>query len=433
MLSSEVDTDGARLPLGVLRGGQNVAIEVPAEVLFGRHLAIVGSTGGGKSWTLGSLLEQSAREGVRVLLLDATGEFAPLDDLAEHISVAISPPANGSQACLPHRQLSESDRRALLRPSAGAQLPKLRAAIRSLRLAQALGEGHSLIHDGLLSKANRPRKPYSDACFEHAAVLDDPQAPFDIRKLSEQVRHECVYENDQREGTNFGGWAMNELSYCNTMIARILDLTSTTEVMDILDPRHATPPPSVLDLIDQWLAGDESKNILRISLADLTFEHNMREIVVNTIGRHLLARARDGAFRPRPLVVAIDEAHQFFGQGVADEFVAASFDSFDLVAKEGRKYGLVICMATQRPGDLPAAVLSQAGMLLVHRLTERRDRERVEQAASELTLAATRLLPALVPGEALIVSSEFAVPVPVRIHRPKRPPKSDGPSFARTE
>ena len=108
----------------------------------------------------------------------------------------------------------------------------------------------------------------------------------------------------------------------------------------------------------------------------------MREIVVNTIGRHLLTSARAHRFQPTPLVVALDEAHQFFGQSVADEFVAASFDSFELVAKEGRKYGLVVCMATQRPGDLPAAVLSQAGMLLVHRLTERRDRERVEHAAS---------------------------------------------------
>lgn len=428
VLSSGVNAEGIRLPLGVLRGGQAVEVEVAAEVLFGRHLAIVGSTGGGKSWTLETIMEQSAVAGVRILLLDATGEFAPLGDIADHVSVTASPPAVGAHACLPHRHLSESDRRALLRPSAGAQLPKLRAAIRSLRLTAALGEDHALVRDGLLPKAGRPRKPFSDASFQHAAVLENPQAPFDIRKLGEQIRHECVFENDQRDGTLFGGWAMNELSYCNTMISRILDLNSTPEVMEILDPEGTAAPPSVLDLIDNWSEHGPS-NVLRISLADLTFEYNMREIVVNTIGRHLLRRARAGAFRSRPLVVAIDEAHQFFGHSVVDEFVAASFDSFDLVAKEGRKYGLVICMATQRPGDLPAAVLSQAGMLLVHRLAERRDRERVEHAASELTLSALRLLPSLVPGEALIVGSEFAVPVPLRMHQPMRPPRSDGPTF----
>lgn len=429
VLSSGVDSDGICLSIGRLRGGQSVEVSVPAEVLYGRHLAIVGSTGGGKSWTLETLMEQSAQAGVRILLLDATGEFAPLGDLAEHVAVSAADPAVGERVCLPHRQLSESDRRALLRPSAGAQLPKLRAAIRSLRLVEALGPGDGLVQDGLLPKWKKPRKPFSAATFAHAPVLDDPQAPFDIRKLGEQVRHECVWETDHG-GTSFGDWAANELSYCNTMIARIVDLTLTREVMEILDPQDSPPPRSVLDVIDGWITKGE-KNILRVSLADLTFEHNMREIVVNTIGRHLLARARAGAFRPTPLVVAIDEAHQFFGQSITDEFVAASFDSFDLVAKEGRKYGLVICMATQRPGDLPAAVLSQAGMLLVHRLTERRDRERVEHAASELSLSATRLLPSLIPGEALIVGSEFAVPVPVRIHEPRRPPKSEGPTFVR--
>jgi hypothetical protein len=274
----------------------------------------------------------------------------------------------------------------------------------------------------------RPRKPYSEAVAAHAAVLEDSQAPFDLRRLAEQISHECVYETDRNDENSYGDWATNELGYCNTLIARVRDLTATPEVMGVLDPDDAAGTPSVLDEIDDWLQKG-GKPVLRLSLSHLTFEHNMREIVVNTIGRHLLKHARQDEFRDQPLVVAIDEAHQFFGQGVADEFVAASFDSFDLIAKEGRKYGLVICMATQRPGDLPPGVLSQAGTLVVHRLTERRDRERVEQAASDLTLAAARQLPALIPGEALIVGSDFAVPVPVQISRPRHPPKSEGPRF----
>ena len=291
-----------------------------------------------------------------------------------------------------------------------------------------LGEDHALVQNGLLRKVKQPRKPHSDALFTHASRVDDPRAPFDLRKLADQIQNECVFETDNQNSQNYGGWATNDLGYCNTLIARVHDLTSTAEVMSILDPVSAKPPRSVFDAINTWL-DDSQKKILRISLAELTFDHNMREIVVNTIGRHLLTQARAGQFRDQPLVVAIDEAHQFFGQTVNDEHVAASFDQFDLVAKEGRKYGLVVCMATQRPGDLPAAVLSQAGTLLVHRLTERRDRERVENAASELTMAATRQLPALVPGEALVVGSDFAVPVPVRMNAPRRPPMSEGPNF----
>ncbi|TWS18427.1 MULTISPECIES: ATP-binding protein [Tsukamurella] len=423
-------SDDATLDLGVLSGAQGIPVGVSLGALFGRHLAVVGSTGGGKSWTLAALMERSAASGVRTLLLDATGEFEPLGDLARHLVVSASEPAYGKQVHLPHRQLSESDRRALLRPSGASQLPKMRAAIRSLRLVEVLGSGHSMVTDGLLRKANNPRKPYSDAVFQHASIVDDPRAEFNLRNLADQIRHECVYETSQQNDSHFGGWAPNELGYCNTLIGRVYDLISTPEIMGILDPQPGgAVSSSVLDEIDKWVADDSAERILRISLADITFSHNMREIVVNTIGRHLLSGARRSQFRVRPLVVAIDEAHQFFGQSIADELVAASFDSFDLIAKEGRKYGLVVCMATQRPGDLPAAILSQAGALLVHRLTERRDRERVEHAASELTASATRQLPALMPGEALLVGSDFAIPVPVHIAAPQRKPDSRGPVF----
>ena len=140
--------------------------------------------------------------------------------------------------------------------------------------------------------------------------------------------------------------------------------------------------------------------------------------------------ARGGAFLGNPLVVAVDEAHQFFGKTVGDEFAQTQLDAFDLIAKEGRKYGLTICLATQRPGDIPAGVLSQAGMLLVHRLADRRDRERVEEACSELDSTATRLLPSLIPGEALLVGADFPVPLPVRVTPPASPPASRGPQFS---
>ncbi|MEC4613812.1 ATP-binding protein [Tsukamurella tyrosinosolvens] len=420
--------DGVTLDLGILSGPQHIPVSVSLDALFGRHLAVVGSTGGGKSWTLAAIMERSAAVGVRTLLIDATGEFEPLGGLARHLVVGARKPVVGELVHLPHRQLSESDRRALLRPSGASQLPKMRAAIRSLRLVEAVGADNPMIEDGLLRKKDRPYGPYFQAIQQFASTIDDPRAPFDLRKLADQITNECVFEPRAGE-KNFGGWTQNELGYCNTLISRIHDLTSTTDVMGILNPTPESSALSVLDEIDRWVADSSAEKILRISLADVTFSYNMREIVVNTIGRHLLDQARQFAFRQHPLVVAVDEAHQFFGQSITDEFVAASFDSFDLIAKEGRKYGLVVCMATQRPGDLPAAILSQAGALLVHRLTERRDRERVEHAASELTAAATRQLPALTPGEALLVGSEFAIPVPVRVTAPQRKPNSRGPKF----
>jgi DNA helicase HerA-like ATPase len=109
--------------------------------------------------------------------------------------------------------------------------------------------------------------------------------------------------------------------------------------------------------------------------------------------------------------VAVDEAHKLFGlfgKTIGDDFTTATLDAFDSIAKEGRKYGLTMCIAAQRPGDLAAGVLSQAGMTVVHKPSDKRDRERAEQASSELVQSATELLPSLVPGEALLVGTDFS-------------------------
>lgn len=73
----------------------------------------------------------------------------------------------------------------------------------------------------------------------------------------------------------------------------------------------------------------------------------------------------------------------------------ARLDAFELIAKEGRKYGLNICLSTQRPRDITEGVLSQMGTLVVHRLTNDRDREVVERACGEIDRSASSFLPNL--------------------------------------
>lgn len=91
--------------------------------------------------------------------------------------------------------------------------------------------------------------------------------------------------------------------------------------------------------------------------------------------------ARDGAFNKKPMVVALDEAHQFLSKTVGDDVNKVQLDAFGLIAKEGRKYGLTSLLATQRPRDIPEDVLSQVGMFVVHRLINERDQAVVVNAS----------------------------------------------------
>lgn len=422
--------------LGRLSVDESVNVAVPLSRLFGRHLAIVGATGSGKSWTLGHLAESVAEAGGKMLVIDATGEYHTLGSRAEHLALGSvdDEPPNTTLVGTPHYMMRESDRSAFLNPSSGTQLPKLREAIRTLRLVHAIhadptpDAAHSALvgDDATITKAGRRMADVGAAMRKYAVQVEHPHSPFDLKSLGAQIQRECVWPTDRNSRDRYGDPDYNQIGYVSTLVSRVNDLVHTSTIMRVIDPGADTA--NAIDEIEHWI-GQTDAHLLRVSLRNLTFANHLREIIVNVLGQALLTWARSGRFRDVPLVVAIDEAHQFFDVTVGDEFSATHLNAFDSIAKEGRKYGLTVCVVTQRPGDLPAGVLSQVGMSIVHRLADGRDRQRVEQAAAELDHSATRLLPGLVPGEAILMGVDFPVPVSVRIHRPVAPPASDGPRY----
>ena len=433
------DTSQQAPQIGSLTMDDSIAIEVPFPKLFGKHLAIVGATGSGKSWTLSRIIEVVYNHKGKLLLIDATGEFSSLDTKAKHLAFGSlhEEPNKTNLAGIPHYMMRESDRNAFLNPSSGVQLPKLREAVRSLRLAQAITsdprpspDHKRLITHGLLRKENNPIAIFQNACKKYSTEIEKPDAPFEFTLLPQQLEYECIWPTNKNSPSVFGGTDQGAFGYVSPLVSRINDLIQTPEIMDIIDPSHNKGTGDALEEIEQWLSNGNS-HILRISLRNLAYSNHLREIVVNIIGRKLMDLAREGKFQDEPLVVAVDEAHQFFSVTVGNEFATTHLNSFESIAKEGRKYGLTVCLATQRPGDLPAGVISQVGMTIVHRLADGRDRERVEKAAAELDLSALRLLPGLVPGEAILMGIDFPVPMSVRIQKPSSPPSSDGPSYAR--
>lgn len=430
-------TDQARsLALGRLSVDESVDVRVPLGRLFGRHLAIVGATGSGKSWTLARLAEQVAERRGKMIVIDATGEYHTLGGRARHLAFGSTAdePSETVLVGIPHHKMREADRNAFLSPSSGTQLPKLRDAVRSLRLAQAITSeenpdpAHAALlgSDGTINKRNLEIVKFGHAVRAYASIMEDPHAPFNLRAVATQIQWECVWPTTNKAEGFYGDLNYQEIGYVSTLVSRINDLLHTQEIMEVIDPPSGTA--DALATIAEWVA-DPTAHLLRISLRNLTFANHLREIVVNIMGQSLLAAARSDTFRTVPLVVAIDEAHQFFDVTVGDDFANSRLNAFDAIAKEGRKYGLTVCLATQRPGDLPVGVLSQVGMTIVHRLADGRDRQRVEQAAAELDLSATRLLPGLVPGEAILMGVDFPVPVSVRITPPTARPASDGPRF----
>lgn len=425
--NSATKDDEINLSVGVIEAGnQSVTVKLPPEKLFGRHCGVFGATGGGKSWTIASLIERIKQQYGKAIIFDPTGEFCDMADIDTIFAFEANVP-NAQHVHFPYTEITEDDLFSLFRPSGQSQGPKLRDAIKSLKLVRAVGQNvpaNLHVANGLIEKANRQRAAFFNAIRANAAAIHAPKCDFAITNLAEQIKQECVWGTANGNAANFGGPDNNAASYCESLASRIATLTNSPE----LECLFRTNGASLVNEIGQFL-DDPNRDVALISFKEVRFEHSTRELLLNIIGRYLLGIAREGRFRDAPIVVFLDEAHQFLGRTVGDEYGSVHLDSFGLIAKEGRKYGLTCVLATQRPRDVPQDVLSQLGTLIVHRLTNEQDRSTVEHACGDLDRAAAQFIPMLAPGEAIIIGPDLPTPLPLRMIRPKSPPDSKGPQF----
>lgn len=418
------------LELGYVDAAGESVVSVKPEKLFGRHCAILGATGGGKSWTTARILEECLKHKSKLILLDATGEYRDFNG-THVVNVHLGSPlvqAKGSIECsLPPTSFIESDFIALFEPAGKVQGPKLRAAIRSLRLA---GVAPHVATDGIIKKIDQSKLPIINAEQQEgiATILDDPRQPFDVRKLVGQIEQECVWPDGfgsargTKDITKWGGES-GDFSHCLSLVSRINGVLTSPSFGCVF--RSGGIP--ITEIVQPF--NKNSKKLLRICLSGVSYEYKAREIVANVIGRHLLNMARLDVFRGSPVVVIVDEAHNFLGRQIGGDDTPSRLDAFELIAKEGRKYGLNICLATQRPRDITEGVLSQMGTLIVHRLTNDKDREVVERACGEIDRTASAFLPNLRPGEAAIIGTDFPIPLTIQISKPTIRPQSEGPNF----
>ncbi len=427
----DIKTDGSKeeqrvqLNLACLPDADATPVAFTPEMLFGRHMAILGTTGAGKSWSLARLMEECGNHKSKVILFDATGEYSTLRHNTYHVYLGEdpNPPKNAREVVIPYQELLESDLFAIFKPKGQSQAPKLRAAIKSLKLAEL---DPTLALEGKIIKVNKTKNKFQAAYKKFQKVVDNPKAQFDISLLAEQIQNECVYPSrSEMEPNVWGNINGNDQAHAIPLINRVQDIVNSHTLAPVFQPGDK---PSLLRAIDAFLQ-DDNYSVLRVSLQYLSFDHNAREIITNAMGRHLMQMSRDGLFRQNPLVVVLDEAHQFLNKSLTTAGQDFPLDAFGIIAKEGRKYAISICLATQRPRDIPEDVLSQMGTMIVHRLINDKDRGVVERASTDVDQSVISSLPTLASGEAVVVGVDFPVPLSVKMKKPQNPPMSSGPDY----
>jgi hypothetical protein len=135
----------------------------------------------------------------------------------------------------------------------------------------------------------------------------------------------------------------------------------------------------------------------------------------------------------RPLLLVCEEAHRYVPKDENAENGQAVRKILERIAKEGRKYGVSLGLITQRPSDLAEGVLSQCGTIVSMRLNNDRDQACVRAAMPEGARGFLDAIPALRNRECIVCGEGVAIPIRVRFDdlEPEKRPASSDPSFAR--
>ena len=392
---------------------------VSLNALFKRHCAVVGTTGGGKSWTVSKLLEEVIdKTKNKIILFDATGEYNAIKSKTLIL---------GQNAYFPYQKLTLQDLFILLRPSAQSQRSTLLEAVRSLKIVRISGK------IGTYKKAYMQRKEYNAFYETHVKEIEDNTCNFDINFLVSQLKEECVSYFPE-------GWGAADIKMYDSqasLVNTIINMINTSVFNDLFGFKNvSSQSASIIDVLENFLIDSENQ-ILRINLENVSSLFYAKEIIANALGSHILEKARKKEFVKNPIILTIDEAHQFLnknaGYGADGESEVFPLNAFDLIAKECRKHGVFLCIATQMPRDIPAGTLSQIGTFIAHRLINDKDKQVIENAASSAGKNTLAFLPSLGQGEALLIGVDFQMPLLIKMRRPKNPPQSETPDLKSRE
>lgn len=123
-----------------------------------------------------------------------------------------------------------------------------------------------------------------------------------------------------------------------------------------------------------------------------------------------------------PIHVILEEAHRYVQNDTDVEVLG--YNIFDRIAKEGRKYGILLGVITQRPSELSTTTLSQCSNFITFKMFHPSDINIISNISSNVSVETIEKIKNLLPGTAIVFGTSFKVPLIVRLDLPNPMPKS---------
>lgn len=519
--------ENAKIKIGNSPLAANAPVYVDPDKLFGRHVAVLGNTGSGKScsvaglirWSLEAVkneIEPDKNPNARFIILDPNGEYTKTFDgvsgKVRIFKVAFDEKKTGfEQLKVPAWMWNSYEWSSITQASGRTQRPLLRRALRELRsghidsredeqlkLRRYLSSNlvsfkNSLNYGdykteatklGFLLKsvsADLTQKRVVDTDMT-TAIAETSETLAEITKrryktfvdkvTKDKVEYYVAFEeNDIEEAISsiesilekVGGVSQykgpsedtpahfkdedlpnrleqlaqeqNVQQFLDFLIMRVRTMLSDIRMSSIIGTETDI---SLTDWLEKYVGKNNAENGV-ISVIDLSLvPPDIIHIVVAVMARIIfeaIQRYKRKYTKLLPTVLVMEEAHNFISRYNTDneEFSPSRLcsQSFEKIAKEGRKFGLGLLLSSQRPSELSPTVLSQCNTFLLHRLVNDRDQELVKRFVPDNLGSILNELPVLPTKKAILLG--WAAPVPILVDmnelKKEHQPDSKDPDF----
>jgi uncharacterized protein len=443
-------------PFGKLAQSKDIELNIDADSFFGKHIAVVGSTGSGKSCTVARMLQQvmglkngkndykDLQRNSHIIIFDLHSEYTAAFDLEDDQKFGLNL-LNESNLILPYWLMNADELEAMFIEGKDTNVHNQRSQFRQ----------------AVIQNKEKHNPQVEEVTYDTPIYFNLDEVKNFITNLNNEVIGKLEWEDKPK--LENGTLVMDRNVYFDKIYAFahtsddpgtravpgpfygdfdkfLLNLETRTadkRLKFLFNPSEANKPYTSLDfkrIMKQFLGYNNYSNITIVDLSGIPFE--VLTITVSLVSRlvfdfcfHLtkLQHYRE-LLNEVPVLIVCEEAHNYAPRNDDDRY-KASKNSLEKIVKEGRKYGLSIMVVSQRPSEVSETIFAQCNNFIALRLTNINDQEYIKNLMSDISSSIADVLPNLAPGEFMITGDAVLLPCVARVDKPFPEPTSQSVKF----
>lgn len=403
--------DKEKFVFATLSTNLDIPVPVNGNKFFNKHIAVVGSTGSGKSHSVAKVIQEaiSSKENTftglnnsHVVIFDIHSEYKSAFPDACNIDI--------SSLVLPYWMLNSDELQELF--------------------IDTEANDHNQRNVFKTEVVNSKISHYNGLPENKEKIHFDSPLFFDLKDVLENTKNINSLEIDTGEVYSTGAKKGQPKTIQGSLYGKLTNFINRLESR-LNDKRldfllgESSKTISFEDTLKNLIGyGEKKSNVTILDLSGIPFD--VLSITVSLISRILFEygyyykRLRHGLNAEEtinndvPLLLVYEEAHKYVPNSDLAKY-RASKQSIERIAKEGRKYGISLMLASQRPSEISETIFSQCNNFLALRLTNPSDQSYVKRLLPDTLGNLIDKMPSLKAGECLLIGDSVVLPSIVQI------------------